>query len=44
MTTSPEAFCSALFPLVIIKLAGQVPEGETLTFDRSIFAALRNPG
>jgi undecaprenyl-diphosphatase len=33
-----------LLLLIIIMLAGEVLEGETLTFDRGILVALRNPG
>jgi undecaprenyl-diphosphatase len=35
--------CILLLVLVVIKLAGEVVEGETLKFDRSILLALRDP-
>jgi undecaprenyl-diphosphatase len=35
--------CIVLLLLVVIKLAGEVVEGETLKFDRSILLALRDP-
>ena len=35
--------CIVLLLLVVMKLAGEVAEGETLKFDRSILLALRDP-